>query len=168
MDPCDECGYRYPDLARQVLGEALVEAADRVIGALADAGTLRQRPEPEVWSALEYGCHVRDILDVQRNRIGRALVEETPAFEPMGREERVTELAYNERDPQAVAADLAVNAEALAATVTDLDDEGWERTGIYNWPEPAERSVEWIVRHTVHELVHHRRDIEAVGAGRVP
>lgn len=168
MDHCDECGYHYSDLAREVLGEALVEATEGVIESLSDAGTLRQRPEPEVWSALEYGCHVRDLLDVQRNRIGRALVEETPAFESMRREERVTELAYNERDPAAVAADLAVNAKALAATVRDLDDEGWERTGIYNWPETSERSVEWIVRHTIHELVHHRRDIGEVGAGRVP
>lgn len=168
MDQCDECGYRSSDLAREVLGEALVKRTAAVIETLSDAASLRERPAPEVWSALEYGCHLRDVLDVQRNRIGQALVEETPAFEPMRREERVTELAYNERDPEAVAADLAANAEALAATVSDLDDEGWERTGIYNWPQTAERSVEWIVRNTVHELVHHRRDIGEVGAGRVP
>jgi hypothetical protein len=30
---------------------------------------LRTRPQPHVWSPLEYGCHVRDMLLVQRERV---------------------------------------------------------------------------------------------------
>jgi hypothetical protein len=29
---------------------------------------------------------------------------------------------------------------------------------VYNWPELAVRSVEWIGRHTTHELAHHPFD----------
>jgi len=35
----------------------------------------------------------------------------------------------------------------------------WERTGVYNYPEPALRTVEWIAIHTTHELLHHRGDL---------
>ena len=36
------------------------------------------------------------------------------------------------------------------------------RTGVYNWPTREERTVTWIARHTVHEMEHHRRDIDSV------
>jgi S-DNA-T family DNA segregation ATPase FtsK/SpoIIIE len=39
-----------------------------------------------------------------------------------------------------------------------LGDAGWERTGVYPWPEPEVRSVVWIGRRSVHELAHHLFD----------
>ena len=49
--------------------------------------------------------------------------------------------------------------ETLATLLERLDDDGWSRTGLYNYPEPALRTVEWIAIHTIHELLHHRGDI---------
>ncbi|WP_406044517.1 hypothetical protein OG799_08560 [Micromonospora sp. NBC_00898] len=40
----------------------------------------------EVWSPLEYTCHVRDVLRVQGERLALALVTEEPEFTPMGRD----------------------------------------------------------------------------------
>ena len=48
---------------------------------------------------------------------------------------------------------------AFAAMLDGLDDAGWGRTGMYNYPEPALRTVEWIAIHTTHELLHHRGDL---------
>ena len=77
----------------------------------------------------------------------------------MRRDERVVEERYNEQDPAEVSAEILAAADALMDTLEALDDDGWQRTGIYNYPEPAPRTVEWIAVHTVHELFHHRMDI---------
>ena len=77
----------------------------------------------------------------------------------MGRDERVVNDRYNEQDPAVVRAEVLAAAETLASFLDALDDAGWRRTGIYNYPEPEPRTVEWIGIHTVHELLHHRGDI---------
>jgi hypothetical protein len=77
----------------------------------------------------------------------------------MRRDERVVEERYNEQDPKVVAVEIAEASAALIATLESLDDAGWVRTGIYNYPQPQPRTVEWIAVHTLHELLHHRTDI---------
>src|SRR5690348_7364704 len=99
---CPQCGFDYdtvdPELVPltlAVLGRdfrlALFGAADPLI---------RQRPRSDVWSALEYACHVRDLLLVQRDRLYVALVEDTPSFARMYRDERVVLARYNAQDPK--------------------------------------------------------------------
>ena len=83
----------------------------------------------------------------------------TPSLTPMRRDERAVEERYNEQSPAAVARELAAAARSLATQLTRLDDAGWTRTAMYNYPSPQLRTVEWIGAHTVHELQHHRRDI---------
>jgi hypothetical protein len=124
-----------------------------------DPAGLRTRPEPIVWSPLEYACHVRDVLRVQTERVLLAQREEEPAFAPMRRDERAIEDRYNEQDPEKVSADLQAAADGFVAVLEQFDDAGWMRTGIYNYPEPSVRTVEWIAIHTDHELMHHRGDI---------
>jgi hypothetical protein len=61
--------------------------------------------------------------------------------------------------PLVVAGEIESAAAALTRTLQDLDDAGWARTGVYPWPEPEVRSVEWMVGgRTVHELAHHLFD----------
>ncbi|HUZ20917.1 MAG TPA: DinB family protein [Acidimicrobiales bacterium] len=164
MDTCAECGYDYAALGRVELpvtvGSLGGEYAARL--AASPAERLRAHVRDGVWSALEYACHVRDLLDVQRSRIGLALVEDVPAFAPMRRDERVAEERYNDQDPATVRSALLGAADGLAVALEHLDEGGWRREGHYNWPVQAVRSVEWIARHTVHELVHHLRDVESV------
>jgi hypothetical protein len=45
-----------------------------------------------------------------------------------------------------------------------LDDDQLDRTGIYNYPTPQERSIRWVGVHTLHELRHHLFDIEKSSA----
>ena len=50
-----------------------------------------------------------------------------------------------------------------------LDGAGRQRTGVHSWPEEAERTLEWVARHTLHEMKHHLRDIESLlAAARRP
>lgn len=157
---CEECGFDYGSLGRPALPAAVREPVEAYRGWLAqDLGRLRRRPAAEVWSPLEYAAHVRHVLAVQRGRVLQAQVEDQPAFVPMRRDEVVTEQRYNAQDPAAVAEELAVAAEELAVTLESLDAAGWARTGIYNWPTTAVRTVEWVAVNTVHELRHHLADI---------
>jgi hypothetical protein len=161
MEQCAECGYSYAALRRPDIAPELRTQARRY-GALlttVDVARLRAHPQADVWSVLEYACHVRDLHRVQGTRVVQACTEEQPDFASMRREERVLEEGYNDQDATVVAAEIAGAAGTLAATLEGLDDEGWGRTGVYHWPTTALRTVEWIGRHTVHESVHHLGDI---------
>jgi len=162
VERCGECGFVYEDVARGDLARSLLALAARYDNVLTDHDddTLRAHPLPDVWSALEYACHMRDVYRGQRERVVLALAEEQPPFASMRREERVIEERYNEQQPAQVAREIRDAAESLAATLASLDDGGWNRTGIYSYPERRVRTVEWIGRHTVHEGEHHLQDID--------
>jgi hypothetical protein len=161
VQECAECGYSYSTLGRHQIAPALGARAQEYRRLLidTDAPVLRAHPREGVWSALEYGCHIRDVLKVQRARTLLALSERRPDFAPMRRDERVVEERYNEQDPDVVADQVVSNAAALARTFDGLEDAGWRRTGVYHWPTAEVRTVEWIGRHTVHEQVHHLLDL---------
>lgn len=157
---CEECGYGYDSLTRQQIVEALPDLAEQIGAVLTGtpATALRAHLRPASWSALEYGCHVRDVMRIQRERVLLAQVESMPMFASMRRDERAIEEKYNEQNPAAVATAIRVGARDLADTLTGFDDGAWLRIGIYPWPESHVRTVEWIGRRSVHELAHHLFD----------
>lgn len=160
---CDECGFDYDDPDRAGVLAALRTGADDFGPLLAGAGEqVGRRPEPDVWSALEYACHVRDVLLIQRRRIGQTLAQDCPAYVPMNREQRLIDEHYDRQDPTAVAADLRVRAGEFVAAGEALDAEGLGRTGIYNYPTPTERPLSWLLHHTAHEVRHHLYDVRRV------
>src|SRR5829696_2186399 len=122
MTTCAECGWEYGSLD-------LREHAARFVDAFDGSG---ERPAPEVWSPLEYACHVRDVLRIQLGRVARGLVEETPSFDPMGRDERPGIYRYDAQLPDVVAREILDGAEALALVLDALRDAQLERTVTYN------------------------------------
>ena len=161
MDECGECGFHY-DLGRATgVGDTIATQAGDVATLLLDGddAALRQRRRPDVWSPLEYACHLRDVLLVQRERLLAARRRDTPSFEPMGRDERVDHDGYADQCPADVARQLEDAAGLFANVLARLGPDDWDRTGLYNYPEPTERSLRWIAVHTLHELHHHRLDI---------
>lgn len=162
MERCDACRFVYDDLELDDVPAMLRSYPARYTAALrmaVDRGLERRRPRPETWSALEYACHVRDMLQVQLGRLELALHEERPVFTPMGRDERAVRERYNEQDVTTVLTDLDDAANTLASVFEGFDDPQWRRTGVYSWPETADRSLAWVARHTVHEAMHHLDDI---------
>jgi hypothetical protein len=156
----------YEDLARADIAPSLRALATRYDEVLNghDPQALRAHPLPDVWSALEYACHMRDVYRVQRERVLLALDETEPVFAPMRRDERVVEERYKDEPPQEVSREINEAAAALGIALESLDDGAWSRTGIYNYPQRRVRTVEWIGRHTVHEGEHHLWDIDRVVA----
>ncbi len=164
MDHCDECGFTYDSLAVADAPSALRLGGERLAEDLfsGDDASIHSRPDPNTWSVVEYTCHVRDVLLVQRERILQALVEEAPRFVPMHREERVITAGYDRESATEVAQELTVVANLVAKVVTLLDDRQLARTCVFNFPEPRVRDVAWVVRHSVHEVVHHEMDVRRV------
>ncbi|MGY1719005.1 DinB family protein [Blastococcus sp. SYSU DS0552] len=93
----------------------------------------------------------------------RAAADAGPPGSPQGARTdilRVVDDGYGAQDPARVATGLRDAATALAGLLGGLDDVGWSRTGRYDYPAPALRDVDWIARHTLHELAHHLMDVD--------
>jgi DNA segregation ATPase FtsK/SpoIIIE, S-DNA-T family len=159
MSSCDECGFDYHSVPADEIGSALRSNARALVDELS-GDDLRSRPAPDVWSPLEYGCHVRDVLQIQLGRVARGLAEDTPSFAPMQRDERPARLHYNEQDPVVVREQVLDAAGALADVFDGLNEDQLARTVTYSWPTEMIRPLRWVGRHTVHELIHHRQDLE--------
>lgn len=166
MDACDTCGYEY-DLAHAVLtGPLIIEAATDLADLLDGGGPkVRTRQASETWSALEYGCHVRDVLLVQRERILLARRRDRPSPEPMGRDERVDHDGYAEQHPRDVARQLRDAALLFTHVLARLGPEDWDRVIVYSYPATSERSLRWVAVHTLHEVRHHLADARRQLAG---
>ena len=161
-DHCDACGFTY-DLSRaDNAAGGIISEADELAKVLETGGAnLTRRPSPDTWSPLEYACHVRDVLLVQRERALLARRQDRPSLVPMGRDERVEHDGYNEQSPITVGRQLRDAATLFAGVLARLDDAGWHRTLIYNFPAPSERDLRWLAVHTQHEVHHHLTDVRS-------
>jgi DinB superfamily len=160
MYQCDDCEFAYDLTKASESGAAIVEGAASIARALRDTSIdVKARREPSTWSPLEYGCHLRDVLLVQRERVLAARREDCPSFPPMGRDERAEHDGYAEQDPARVAEQLNDAALMFANVLARLGPDDWDRKMIYNYPTVTERSMQWVAVHTEHEARHHLLDV---------
>jgi uncharacterized damage-inducible protein DinB len=167
MNSCDDCGFHYDAVEERDLAAQLRHfgrEANRWLSLGHDTEdewkvAVTSRPAPTTWSALEYAGHLVDVVVVQCDRLEQALVADTPDWVSVGLTERVLRDGYNERAVADVRAALASAVDRLASAFDRLDAGERSRTGVYNWPERAERTLAWLGRHTIHELRHHVGDI---------
>jgi hypothetical protein len=160
VDHCDGCGFEYHLDEALGAASAIVSCVDELVSLLrnrADSVTLR--PSPETWSPHEYGCHVRDVLIVQRERVLAARFIDRPSFNPMGRDERVELDGYAEQRTADVVRQLGDSARLFANVLRRLHEPEWQRNVIYNYPQRTERSLRWVAVHTLHEVRHHLMDV---------
>jgi isopenicillin N synthase-like dioxygenase len=160
MDTCNECGFVYATVEPGSVVGRLKSFETRFAAALDNPSELlHTRPRPDVWSAVEYACHVRDTFLSQRERLYLTLAVDVPAFSPMYRDLRVEFAHYNAEPAPRVIEELAFAARLIGDAFAGLEDHQWSRTCIYNYPTSAERSVAWLGQHTVHEAEHHLMDV---------
>lgn len=117
---------------------------------------LRERPQPAVWSALEYAGHVGQVFRNYNDWVRRALVEDDPVIEAPTPDEAVEAEWCNEADPVEVAGAIAERAEALAATLEAVPEDATHRCHVRRGEH---RSVIFTARRAVHEGNHHLLDI---------
>lgn len=160
---CPECGFEPQGVPAADLSGAVAALARRYQAPLTrllpgeDSTVLRKRPSPEVWSALAYACHVRDVLAVFDERVRRMLSEDCPQLGWWDHEAAVEADAYDEQDPGEVAAAVAANVGIFSKTLADVPVGGWERTGVRREGELF--TVVGAARFVLHEGNHHLLDI---------
>ncbi|MFN2495361.1 MAG: DinB family protein [Pseudonocardiaceae bacterium] len=161
MYRCPECDFTYDLSEASVAGRMIWEGITDVVTILRGHAVvdLRTRRQPTVWSPLEYGAHLRDVLLVQRERVLAARRTDRADCLPMGRDERVDHDGYAEQECEDVARQLTDAALMFSNVLDRLASSDWTRSVIYHYPESHERSLRWVAVHTVHEVRHHLFDI---------
>ena len=160
---CPSCDVAYSslDVTAAVAGIRWVPDAVAARVTALPGPALRRRPEPRVWSVLEYAAHVRDVYATFLIRLHRARTEDHPTLDPMFGDLRAERLRYNDLAVDAVLHELALAASGFCEEVDDTADDEWRRS-VRRLPG-EDRTALWLVRHAMHEGVHHVRDIERVG-----
>jgi hypothetical protein len=119
----------------------------------------RERPAPTVWSALEYGAHVRDVHRVFVQRLDLMLTQDDPQFANWDQDATALAERYDRQDPGRVADELADAAAALAARFATVEPGQWERTGRRS--NGSEFTVTTLAQYFLHDVVHHLHDVHA-------
>jgi hypothetical protein len=118
---------------------------------------VRERSASNVWSPLEYGCHVRDVFRRFDRRLEQMLTEDDPRFENWDQDAAAVELRYGEQDPVPVADELERAAVRIADRFAAVEGEQWARPGRRS--DGARFTVESLARYLVHDAVHHVWDL---------
>ncbi|WP_371481309.1 DinB family protein [Kitasatospora sp. NBC_00315] len=161
---CPDCGLDTPSVAREDVAGLVRANAASWSALLADEdAVLRRRPRPDVWSALEYACHVRDVYRLFDVRLNLMLDQDAPLFPNWDQDETAVAERYGEQDPKIVAADLAEAAGILAAGFDGVAGEQWQRTGTRG--DGARFTVESFARYLIHDPLHHLYDVTGEPAG---
>lgn len=157
-EPCAQCGYDATTIETADL-PALVRRAAAPWTAVLTRADAAVRPSPQVWSPLEYACHVRDVLTIFTARLELMLTRTDPVFENWDQDATAVQQRYWAQDPATVATELAAAAEASASA--------WEGVGADHWQRPGLRSngsrftVDSLGRYFLHDLRHHLWDVGA-------
>jgi hypothetical protein len=156
--PCPECGFDAGSVAPHRVGQMVRDSAaawQQVLRRPADEVTAR--PSSDRWSALEYACHVRDLLRIYDQRLARMLAEDGPDFPNWDQDATAVAGRYGEQDPGQVATAIAEAAEPLADRFDAVTGDAWQRTG--NRSDGASFTVESFARYFIHDPVHHLDDV---------
>jgi hypothetical protein len=157
--PCPECGLDTAGFPREDVA-AMVRANARAWqDVLTGPGDPRRRPSPGTWSALEYGCHVRDVLRLYDERLVLMLTQDGPRYPNWDQDATALAEDYPGQDPGVVAGELHTAAEAIAARFEGVAGEQWQRTGYRS--DGAEFTIETFARYFIHDPIHHLHDVTA-------
>lgn len=162
--PCPDCGFEASAIAREEVGGLIRANAASWTVLLTERPTaeLRRRPADEVWSDLEYACHVRDVLRMFRVRLRLMLDQDGSLFPSWNQNEAAVADGYNEQDPARVASELSAAAAELASAFESVSGEQWQRSGERG--DGAKFTADSLARYLIHDVVHHLHDVTASDA----
>ncbi len=159
---CHACDFDFAAIDVPVALAAIESLPPQVRSAVAAAPDvrLRRRPAPDVWSAMEYVCHLRDVYATYTIRLHRARTEDSPAVEPMFSDLRALRFRYSRLPLLPVLDELESHVIGFRDEAATLAPQDWRRT-VSRRPEEV-RTAGWLVRQALHEGRHHLADIRNV------
>ncbi|KIU17128.1 DinB family protein [Mycolicibacterium llatzerense] len=153
---CPGCGFDASSLQpADVAARIRDDAADWVHRLASPA--VRTRPQPGVWSTLEYGCHVRDVHRIFEHRVRLMLTEDDPRFPNWDQDETALADDYPSQDPAVVATELFDAANIVATTYANVPADSWGRRGLRS--NGSEFTIATISLYHLHDVVHHSYDV---------
>ncbi|MGX9791246.1 DinB family protein [Mycobacterium sp. MMS18-G62] len=154
--PCPECAFDAASVHHTEVADQIRDDAADWARRLGEAG-VRTRPRPNVWSTLEYGCHVRDVHRIFNHRVRLMLDEDDPQFPNWDQDETAIADDYAAQDPAAVATELFDAASVAADTYANVPAGAWSRRGLRS--NGSEFTVATISIYHLHDIVHHAYDV---------
>lgn len=154
---CPDCGLSAGEVDPAGIAERAELAANEWVQILTSSPAVETRPAPAVWSALEYGAHVRDVYRLFDARLARMLVEDNPTFPNWDQDETALSERYAQQDPDVVAAELAQAADQFASRVRALEPAQLDRRGVRT--DGAQFTVSTFLQYFLHDVVHHLFDV---------
>ena len=153
-DGCRECGFVPQN--PETTGDRLRAAIPLWREALADESAMR-RPGPGVWSAAEYGCHVRDASRIFRERLELMLTVDDPVFANWDQDATAMDEGYARQHPDVVATELEEQLSRTAAAFDAVAPEQWTRPGRRS--NGSAFTVATFAVYFLHDIEHHVHDV---------
>ena len=113
--PCPECGFQADAVEGAEIPDLVRGYVDRWTLVLTRPD-VAVRPDRQVWSPLEYACHVRDVFSIFAGRARLMLAEDTPTFANWDQDEAAVAGRYGEQDPAVVSDELQASGREAAGT----------------------------------------------------
>ena len=158
--PCPACGFDPATLVPDSIPRIVVEAAARFALALErpDAGI---RSSPRVWSIVEYGQHVADVLEVMTGRL-RLILDSGGAgasFDDWDQDAAAVEHEYWKANTHVTAILIKERAAAAAQAWGEPSGEQWGWPGLRS--NGSTFTAASLGAYLVHDLMHHLHDVDA-------
>lgn len=155
---CPDCGFDASHFDARQTADALRDQVARWADVLARSD-VRIRPQPSVWSPLEYGCHVRDVFRKFDERLALMMETDNPSFENWDQDATAIGDRYDQQDPAVVANELRVAGNQLANRFELVQESQWSRRGFRS--DGSAFTIESIAKYLMHDPVHHLWDVGA-------
>ncbi len=154
--PCPECGF---DSAAAVPADlpALVQANAASWSLVLGRPDVASRPSPELWSDLEYACHIRDVNRIFGQRVTLMQAQVDPLFENWDQDQTALDERYDLADPAVVDEELRAAADEVAAIYASVEAHQWDRSGRRS--NDSTFTIDTIARYHLHDVVHHLHDV---------
>jgi len=153
---CPECGFDASAFDPHDMPAAVRSNAEEWDDLLTH-DLVRERPTPDRWSALEYGCHVRDVFVLFNERLRLMLETDDPTYQNWDQDATAVSERYDEQDPTVVLPALRHAAEALASRFSTVKNSQWQRRGTRS--DGAKFTVHSFAQYLIHDPIHHVHDV---------
>ena len=153
---CIECGFDAPSVRHTEVADRIRADAAEWVRRLGEPD-VRTRPQPTVWSPLEYGCHVRDVHRIFNQRVQLMLDEDEPQFPNWDQDQAAIAENYASQDPTTVATELFDAASIVADTYGKVPADAWSRRGLRS--NGSEFTIATISVYHLHDIAHHAHDV---------
>ncbi|QCU79170.1 DinB family protein [Citricoccus sp. SGAir0253] len=153
-DGCAECGFRPFDPAQ--VADRIREGTRRWLPVL-QRPDVAVRPVPEVWSPLEYACHVRDMVRLLGERVKSMRDQQDPVLADWDGNAKAVQLAYWAADPGTTWEDLERSTRRTVAILDSVPAQDRGRPGRRS--DGTAFTIDSLGQYIGHEMEHHLHDV---------